>query len=178
MRTYLIVLCVFLGLGITACGGKKDPAPGDPPPAPGNKPTAPAATAPSAAPADMAACKVLTKEDARELLGLDPGDGQGSTNPTGDVTCAYKNAKPYAKASILIYANGQFAYDEDVKAKLLGDHPVEIAGIGTKAVRNPENTAIGVLANGKFSYVLAVRSSGTPTAEDAEKVAKAIASRM
>ena len=151
---------------VAACGDKKQP-PAPPPPEP-----------PKLAPLDDSACKLLLKDDAARLLARPVEDGTPLANP-GGAECKYTATGTSGTVDILVSANGQDALGANLKSELLGKEPVQLPGIGTRAYRSDTGFAVGVLAKGKFAYVVAASADHTgPTPAAAEKLAQLLANRM
>ena len=130
--------------------------------------------------ADNEACKILTKADAEAWIGTSLEKNTGKSMPVG-WDCKWKSMSPFSSVTLLLYTkDGAGALEQQKAAKMFGPSPVEIAGVGTSAVRSAENNIIGVVQNGRLAWLLLAGGprGQKPTAEQAEKLARAVAARM
>jgi hypothetical protein len=179
----LVLLASLASLWSFGCSDKKsEPAP-SPPTAvavgtgiPSTPPIGVAGTAPTA---DNQACQILHKEDAEAWIGHPLDENEGRVMPVG-WDCKFKTRKPYASVTLLLYVkDGARIMDQQRTAKMFGPAPVDMPGIGTSAVRSADNNIVGVVANGKLSWLLlSSTTKDKPTAAAAEALAKAVAGRM
>ncbi|CAN5385678.1 hypothetical protein BH11MYX1_BH11MYX1_54810 [soil metagenome] len=123
-----------------------------------------------------AACKVLARADAEAWVGHALDQYKGRPKPVG-FDCTYSSKQLFSSVAVLLYtSNGADHMQKQKNAKLFGEAPVAIPGVGTEAVRSPDNTVVGVVVGDKLAYVMAVTDK--PTAEASERLAKSIASHM
>jgi hypothetical protein len=167
---------VVIALVLVACGKDQPADPGGPAHIIEDRPGA------KSDPATNAACKLVTIEDAVAMLGGRPLDEvEASTDANGNDHCAYKHRKPYGMVRVMRSkpGQGQAALDSVLKVKLLGDPPVEIPDVGTRALRQTNSFVVGVLANDGFAYAMAMTNDNAgPTPETTEALAKTIAGRL
>jgi hypothetical protein len=142
---------------------------------PSTPPIGVAGTAPTA---DNQACQILHKEDAEAWVGHTLDENEGRVMPVG-WDCKFKTRKPYASVTLLLYVkDGARIMEQQKAAKMFGPAPVDMSGIGTSAVRAADNNIVGVVANGKLSWLLLSSNKDKPTAAAAEAIAKVVAGRM
>lgn len=145
---------VALLLMLLACSKKDDPNK-LPPTGQGDiVPGAPVADpAPPPAPtSDNAACKLLTQDEAKKLVGQDLPQQEAHTDPVGTMFCAYKNKTPYAKVELALSPRGQTMYDEQDKLGMFkGD------------------MAAGAVVNGKYIQIMVMTSQPVAGVKDALK---------
>jgi hypothetical protein len=182
----MVLLASLLSFGsVVSCSSdkKSEPAPSPTAVAVGSATTAIPSTAPigvAPAPADdNQACKILHKEDAEAWIGHALDVNEGRVMPVG-WDCKWKMRNPYASVTLLLYVkDGARIMDQQKSAKMFGPAPVDMPGIGTSAVRAADNNIVGVVANGKLSWLLlSSTTKDKPSAAAAEALAKVVASRM
>jgi hypothetical protein len=192
MKLVLFASLLSFGFGPCSSDKKSEPAPSGPGSATavGSAATAktdgtavpatpPVVGAPGVAPsADNQACQLLHKEDAEAWIGHSLDDNEGRVMPVG-WDCKFKTHHPFASVTLLLYKqDGARIMEQQKTAKMFGPAPVEMPGIGTSAVRSADNNIVGVVANGKLSWLLLTSTKDKPTADAAEKIAKVVAGRM
>ncbi len=172
MRTPVLVLSVLL-----ACG-KNPEAPAAVGSASGSAPAV--ATATPAPPVVNSACNLLSRTEAEKLVGTELPEETRSVDAIGNQHCQYKKAKPYATVDVTLWSRGQTSLDENLALKYFGTPPVEITGVGTRALRNAAGNIFGVLANGKFASAFGVTMSPpmATAAATSEELAKLVAGRL
>ncbi len=179
MKTWVLASALIPILVLAACGKKADeqnaPA-GGTSIVPGATPAAVGSGVGALGEADNPACKVLTRADAEAWIGHPLEENSGRPMPVG-FDCKYRTKQPFSSVSVILYtSNGADSMQKQKNAQLFGTAPVTIPGVGAEAVRSPDNNVVGVVVGDKLAYALLI--TGKPTAEAAEKVAKAIASHM
>jgi hypothetical protein len=142
---------------------------------PSTPPIGVAGTAPTA---DNQACQILHKDDAEAWIGHALDENEGRVMPVG-WDCKFKTRHPFASVTLLLYKqDGAHVMEQQKAAKMFGPAPVDMPGIGTSAVRAADNNIVGVVANGKLSWLLLSSNKDKPTAAAAEAIAKVVAGRM
>lgn len=129
-------------------------------------------------PADVDACKAITRAEAEAWAGHPLADPEGHPMPMGS-DCSYRVKKPYSAVIVTFYAkDGASVLDQQKKAGMFGKPgAVDLPGVGTAAARSADGSTVGVVAHDKLAFVTCVACDAL-SAEKAETAAKAIASHM
>jgi hypothetical protein len=126
--------------------------------------------------ATNAACKVLPRADAEAWVGHAFDQYKGRPKPVG-FDCSYASKQLFSSVGVLLYTSNGADHMRKLKnAKMFGEAPVVIPGVGVEAVRSPDNTVVGVVVGDKLAFATVVTDK--PTAEASERVAKSIASHL
>jgi hypothetical protein len=183
----LVLLASLVSFGFGPCGSDKrsEPAASAPGSAAAANTDGRAIPAPprvgaagTAPPADNQACQILHKEDAEAWVGHSLDENEGRLMPVG-WDCKFKTHRPFASVTLLLYTkDGARIMEQQKTAKMFGPAPVDMPGIGTSAVRSADNNIVGVVVNGKLSWLLLTSGKDKPTRDAAETIAKVVAGRM
>lgn len=170
-------------LALVACkSDKRDdakPAAGAAPAASGSSASSAAPVAPEVPQMNSAAadgCKALAHDDAEAVFGGQLDTQEASAMPLG-FECGWKRKTPYGKVSLTLYTKAGTVFDQNLKTGLLGKDPVDMPGIGERAMMAPDGMAVMVQANGKLAYALIVGPVSDPKPR-VDAFAKALVAKM